>query len=557
MPVLRFRSERLLEALEVGSIDRVVKLLERLKGEVTVVEGGRYVEVEYEMDRPDLYTVEGIKRAAWGLLGRELGLPRYRVVTTDYIIEAEDVSTRPYIAGAVVWDVNVDEHFLEELIQFQEKLHQSLGGNRARVAIGLHDLRKLPSKRLKYVFERADAVTFTPLGLDREMKLSEVLASTEQGRKYGRISLARDGRHPVLYSGDDVISVPPVVNAELTRIEPGTRDVFIDVTGTELRLVLNVLYVLAANLAERSRARKIGLIKVKAPWGEIEEPRMEARHIYASAGRLLKYSGLKLTPSELVDALRRCRFEAQLLDDRETVRVDVPPYRIDVLNWVDLVEDLIVAVGIDAVRVRRPQTMMRGRLAPHRAWERRARKVLVGLGLTEVYTYTLVPCRLAELLLEEPLRPLELSNPVSAEMSCYRSSVAAALLRVVARSQYKVPVKVFELGDVLTVRGGAVVASKRLGLAIANYKAGFEDVQAIVYALLRNLGDSVEEVRPTTLPGLLEGRAARLTTKHGLTAVLGEVHPGVLEELGIEYPVAVAEIDYTKLAGEAAAVPRP
>ncbi len=289
MPVLRFRSERLLEALEVGSIDRVVKLLERLKGEVTVVEGGRYVEVEYEMDRPDLYTVEGIKRAAWGLLGRELGLPRYRVVTTDYIIEAEDVSTRPYIAGAVVWDVNVDEHFLEELIQFQEKLHQSLGGNRARVAIGLHDLRKLPSKRLKYVFERADAVTFTPLGLDREMKLSEVLASTEQGRKYGRISLARDGRHPVLYSGDDVISVPPVVNAELTRIEPGTRDVFIDVTGTELRLVLNVLYVLANNAGERARfladpggfAREAGLTEEEAHALEtLDEREMNALGIH-------------------------------------------------------------------------------------------------------------------------------------------------------------------------------------------------------------------------------------------------------------------------------------
>jgi len=137
MPVLKFKVERLKEVLPELSLEKLLELLQRIKGEIEEV-SDEYVEVEFEVDRPDLYTCEGIARYLKGLIGKELGSPKYELYTTPYRVYVENVPTRPYIAVFVVENVGVDDNFFEELIQFQEKLHISLGGRRRRVAIGLH-----------------------------------------------------------------------------------------------------------------------------------------------------------------------------------------------------------------------------------------------------------------------------------------------------------------------------------------------------------------------------------------------------------------------------------
>ena len=555
MPVLRFRKDRLTSTLGL-ELDAALALIERLKGEVS--DAGDYVEVEFELDRPDLYTVEGIRRAADGLLGRELGLPEYKLVDSGIEIVVDEVPTRPYVEGFVVWGVDVDEVFLEELIQFQEKLHQSLGGNRARVAIGIHDLAKLPSKTIVYRFEDVDNVVFEPLGYGRRMSLREVLASTKHGELYGRLALA-NGRHPVLYAGGEVISVTPVINAELTRVEPGTRDLFVDVTGTDPHAVSQVANVLAANLAERG-GRRIGLVRLRVGNGTVARtPRFTYRRIVVSASSVSRWLGVHLDAKALAYMLRMARFNAVPLSDGETVEAVVPPYRVDIIGWVDVAEEAAIVLGSYAVTPRKPVTMLRGSSPGYRYFEREVREVLVGLGFTEVLTYSLVPCTLSRDLLG--LEAVRLSNPLGPETGCYRASIAANLLRVVKESQHTVPVKVFELGEVArVVSGGRIEPRKVIGLAMADYKVGFEDVQAAVYALLGSVGLRIEAVREFRAPGLIEGRAAVVRASEGVEAVIGEVHPELLERMGISYPVAIAEVDYTGLArrmGWAAAVPRP
>ncbi len=556
MPVLRFRAERLRRVLGIESIEKVLEYLEMLKGEATVV-NNEWVEVEFEVDRPDLYTVEGIARAINGLTGREKGLPTYTIVETDYTVETDYVETRPYIAAAMFKDVNIDDYFLEELIQFQEKLHQSYGMSRRRVAIGLHDADKMPSKRLYYRFENIDKVRFVPLGSTRAMTVREVLEKTEQGRKYGNISL-KEGKHPILYSGDEVISLPPVINAELTRIEPGTRNVFVDVTGTDLNAVLTVLYVIAANLAERN-GRVVGTVEVRGPFGRIREPQMPVKIMHTSLRRLTAYLGLDVRADEVLDAIRRMRMDASLLPDGETVEATIPAYRIDVLNWVDIAEDVAIVFQDRVLSPRKPTRMLRGGIPGFRVFERRVRTVMLGLGFSEAYTYTLTDCSFSKLFAVEG-EPLKLSNPVSTETACFRSTVIQQLIRVVARSSYRIPVRVYEIGDVAYVSEGRVRYRKRIGIALADRKAGYEDIQAVVYALLRSLGLRLASVKPVKLGFGIDGRAAVVEASEGVKAFLAEVRPEILVENGIHYPTAVAEIDYTELArmhGWAAAVSRP
>lgn len=546
MPVLKFKQERVIEALGL-SLAKALEVLERLKAEVSVLPDGS-VELEVEVDRPDLYSLEGIARAARGLLGKETGVPRYELVNTDILVKADDVPTRPYVVAAVVWNVNVDEAFLEELIQFQEKLHNSHGKNREWVAIGLHDYDKLPSREIYYRFDDIDYVRFRPLGHDKEMTLRRVLEETEQGIKYGKISLM-GGKHPVLYSGSEVISVPPVINAELTRIEPGTRNIFIDVTGVHKQLVLNVLKVLVANLAERGKGR-IGLVEIHHGDYIERQPNLESKQLNVEVERISEWLGLKLDVTTIVDALKRARFDAQVFDDNR-IRVSVPAYRFDVLGWVDIAEEVAIILGVNSIRPKYPEKMMRGKLLEKRYWERYARLVLAGLGFQELYSYTLVNCEKQSLITGlDKASMIVIANPVSIELDCLRSTLLVGLLEAARINTHSTPLRVFEIGDVVTrdrMSDTQTTTRSRIGILYMAYKAGYEDIQAVVYTLLRSLGDEVIEVMPYQGRPFMKGRAARIKSIQGIEGVLGELDPAILEEIGIDYPVAAAELDYTDI----------
>jgi len=195
VPVVRLRVDRLEKATGMD-IESVKEALFKLKCESEEADG--YLEVEVMPDRPDMFITEGVARAVKGVMGVETGWRAPEVVDTRYRLVVEDVPTRPYIAGAILYNVNVDEDLLEDLIQFQEKLHETLGRRRAKAAIGLHDLSKMESEVIRYKLEPL-STRFNPLDVEGEMSIGEYLSGTEKGSKYGGLALDRGSeRHPAL-----------------------------------------------------------------------------------------------------------------------------------------------------------------------------------------------------------------------------------------------------------------------------------------------------------------------------------------------------------------------
>ncbi len=545
MPVVKFKLERLESLIPGVDLGRLEDLLFRLKCEIELDEEG-YVHVEVNPDRPDMYSAEGIARAVKGLMGLEKG---YRVPParkSDYIIEASVVQTRPYVTGAVVWDVNVDEDFVEELIQLQEKLHDTIGRGRRRVAIGLHDLDKLAGKHITYKMEDVRDVVFEPLGYGREMTLAEVIESTEHGRKYGKISLS-GSMHPVLRAGGRVISVPPVINAEETRVEPGTRSLFIDVTGTDLESVLRTLVILVTSLAERPGA-SIGLVEVRTPEGPMTTPRLDSGRILVSVKSISSILGISLTPEELAELLARARFNTKMVGS-DFLEVEVPPYRFDIMGEADIAEEAAMMIGYEALGPQRPLVPTRGELSRLTRLERTIRSILVGLGYTEALQLTLTSPEAVEALGLGGVA-VRVANPVQAEYSVLRPSITVSLLQFLKYNQHREkPVRVFEIGGVVLREGSDIVEEERLGLAIMDDSISYEDIQAPVYALLRLLGIEFT-VEPHSVGYLMTGRTARILSSGGEElGWMGEVNPEVLERLGIEYPVALAEVRLPPLVG--------
>jgi len=541
LPVIRLSTKRLYTLLgrEIP-LEDLEKLFMRLKGEVESF-GEGYVEVEINSDRLDMMISEGAARALKGLLGIEVGLPLYVYRSSGYTLKADQVPQRPYIAMAVIRGIRSSEEFIEELIQFQEKLHLTIGRKRRKVAIGIHDLSKVPGRECVYR-ELEAGERFTPLGYPRPMRVEEILSETEQGRLYGSISV-RGGRNPGIECGGEIISMPPVINSELTRVTRGTRDLLVDVTGTDLGYVLRTLEILSTTVAEGAEGRSIGRVIIEAPWGSLETPGGEVRSMVVEASWASRLIGLEsLSVDDIERALEAMRYGVRVLGSG--VDAVIPPYRIDVLEPVDLVEDIAMAMDLNKIPPEALQVTIPGKLDKASILRRVLRDIMAGLGFTEVYRHVLVPESLLRGLGYQGF--LRIKNPVSGEMSAARPSMLVSILAVLSTTQHSPkPVRIYEIGDVI-VRDLTTYTGWRSGVSLAasilDDEVSFEDIQAPLYSLLRSIG-LTPATRSSRHPLFIDGRSAEVLVDGIPIGVVGEVRLEVLELLELRFPVAAFEID--------------
>jgi len=544
VPVIRIPVERLVRLTGVD-IRGLQEKLFRLKCETELLDDGS-LEIEVNPDRPDMLIGEGIARAVKGLTGVETGYKRLTLGASGLVLQVDPPPARPYIAVALVRNVGIDDEYLVELIQFQEKLHATFGRRRRKAAIGLHDAGKLPSETLYYRADPVGEVYFQPLGGDKRVSAAEVLSATEQGGRYGGISL-QGGLHPFLYSGDEVIAMPPVINSEITRIEPGTRDVFIDVTGTDWDTVSGMLDVIVSNLAERPGAVVEAVEIVSVDGRRLRTPRLREDALILESSYVNRVLGSRLSPGDIAKALESMRFSTIPVEEGK-IEVTIPPYRLDVLGPIDLVEDVAIGIGYDRLGASTGWPLMRGRLLDETRLARRLAEMMVGLGFIEVAQLTLTgPTGLSGFKEWFSDGIVEVENPVAFEYSILRPSLLVSLLQVAqANVGAQKPVKVFEIGYTVTADGDRILEEQRLAFMIMDFKSGYEDVQAVLYAVLERLG-AVPGAREYEVPPLIPGRTAVITANNVDIGVIGEVKPEVLVVRSIEYPVAVGEISIPKL----------
>jgi phenylalanyl-tRNA synthetase beta chain len=553
LPVVKLSIDRI-ERLtrEYFTQDKLRSLLMRIKSETEFEDG--YVYVEVNSDRPDLMVSEGIARALKGLLDKELGLPKYSYNNEDLKLIVDNVSTRPYIVMAVVRNVEGDEEFLRELIQFQEKIHATLGRGRRKAAIGIHDLSKVPGKKCVYRYVSIDH-TMKPLHMGQRMSIKEVLRSTEQGVLYGEIALNKD-LHPAILCDEEIISLPPVINSDLTKIDPDTRHLLIDVTGTDLNVVEKILEILTTTLAEGSRNRYIGRVIIRR--GDEEDYYPKARVSYMNIEReyINRTIGIDLDIDVIKRSLERSRMSVEELDDN-VLKVYIPSYRIDILHKIDLVEEIVISYGLENIGIEYVPSIRRGSLDKETVIMRQIRDLMNGFGYIEIMSFILTSKDLYQKIGFDEY--VEVLNPVSKEFSVIRSSMIPSILNIMTyiQNQSK-PVRIYEIGDIVISDDPADIRGLRtrrgLGIGLMDYETRFEEMHALVFSLIRLLGleprlknntDSNKWLRRSEL--LISGRRGFIYIDDKIIGVIGEIKPEILEALDLRYPVIVSEIDLTEL----------
>lgn len=535
--------ERLLgRELEDSEIE---DLLPRLKCEIDSVEGDA-VYYEATHDRPDLFSAEGLSRGLRGLLEVEIGAPKFGVRRSGLVAKVEGPDYRPYAFLGVVYGVKLDDEAIRQIMQLQEKLHATYGRNRRKVSIGVYDLSKV-TPPIIYTKARPDRVSFIPLDMDSEMTLEDILEKHPKGVEYGHLIAGREYFPLLLDSEGVVLSLPPIVNSEDTRVTESTRDVLIDVTTTDAASGLKVLAVVATSIYERGK--ELGTVEVVTKGGKLSSPQLHAPRMKLDREHIEGLVGLSLGEDEIVHLLRRMRFDAVVTGDK--VDVVIPPYRVDILHPVDLVEEVIMAYGYDRLAPEFMPPQHPGREDSLEVFSRSVRGLVQGYGFQEVANYMMTSKEaMFEKMGLERGQVVEVENPRQETYTCLRTWIIPQLLQTLSRSKHAdYPQRIFEVGDValLDEREDNMVREERhIAMAMTDDEVSFTHLQAVLNSIMEQLGLSYK-LEGTTHGSFIQGRVARIVVDSEEVGIIGEIHPRVLVLWGLEKPVVAAEMDLDRL----------
>ncbi len=210
------------------------------------------VVMEVFPNRPDLLCVEGFGRALKGTLGIETGFieTEIRESNVELSVDPSVLPVRPCIAAAVIKGISLSDEKLRSLMDLQEKLHITHGRNRKRVSIGVHDMRNIKPP-FAYKAVKPDEISFVPLDMNSEMNLREILQGHPKGISF-RWILEDFGRYPIILDDNgNVLSFPPIINGELTRVTGNTGEIFIEITGLDEKAINQALNIIVTSLWDR------------------------------------------------------------------------------------------------------------------------------------------------------------------------------------------------------------------------------------------------------------------------------------------------------------------
>jgi phenylalanyl-tRNA synthetase beta chain len=513
-----------------------------------------------DTNRPDLWSGPGLVRQLRAFRGETI--PEYSFLskpggtreTAERVIWVEQglKDIRPYIAAFIARGVPVTESMLVDMINAQEKLCWNYGRKRSTIAMGVYraDLMEFP---VHYRAADPEDTRFVPLDYSWEMSLREILKNHPKGMEFGWIVEHFD-RFP--YLEDDqgqTLSFPPVINsARLGAVEVGDSHHFVELTGPDLDSLLAACSIVACDFADLGY--EILPVKVIYPFNtaygrELVTPYYFQNPVSVQVSEASRLLGEEISAVEAEACIRRMGNPVSRSGDTITVRP--PPYRNDFLHPVDVIEEIMIGRSMDSFEPVWPEEFTVGRLSEIEHFSREVREILVGQGYQEmIYNYLGSRRDFVDRMNLSGEDIIEIANPMSESYEMLRDSQLPNLLyseSISSNAAY--PHRIFEVGKVAYLDeeenyGSRTVTS--LSFLFCDREASFNDVNSHLAAVFFYLSREYT-LEPVVDPRFIPGRTGAVLYRGRRIGVVGEVHPAVLENWGIQQPAAAAEIDLSAI----------
>ena len=499
-----------------------------------------HADVEFFPDRPDLFSPEGVARAMRGYLGIETGLPLYPVKPSgiSFTVDPKLADIRPVLGAAVIRGVTFDDESIQSIMSLQEALHWAVGRGRSKVAIGIHDLDTV-TPPFHYIASPRNR-KFIPLDYTEEMTMDEILEKHPKGRDYAKIVKDFSFFPLIVDSHDHVLSFPPIINGERTRVTIDTRNILLDTTGTDTRAVSVAVNIICTAMAEAGA----GIESVEI--GGMQTPTLAPAERSVSVQECSRLLGIDLNATTMASLLQKMQFGAEPMG-ADKVKVQVPCYRADIMHDWDLFEDVAIAYGYDRIQDLPPETFTVGKPHPVQVNASLAREAFCGLGYLEVMPFTLTneDTLYNKMQRKERKGVLHVMHPISIENTVVRTELLPLLLEFLALNRHReLPQRLFTVGDVVN---SCLTYQQAAGVSI-HPDADFSEAYASADAVLHEL--SIEyTVKESADPAFIEGRRADIIVAGKMVGVFGEIHPAVLNAFELEHSVAAIEFDLRAVPG--------
>jgi phenylalanyl-tRNA synthetase beta chain len=481
---------------------------------------------ELTPNRPDWYSMEGISRALKSYHGKKN--PVYQTKKSDYRVAVDPsvAKIRPFTACAVVKDLEFEDRRIRDIVLLQEKLLATLGRKVKRFGLGLYPLQAI-SFPVRYTTMKPKDIIYVPLGFDEEMDADEILAKHKKGEQYGHLIRGHD-RYPVFVDANDkIMALVPIVNSDETgKIDEGTKEIFIEVSGTDLNSCKAALNILACTFADMGGT----IYEVKVEYGKekMTLPDLKMKEVPLELERINKTLGLDLGQKDAAALLMKMGYECK------KGKVLIPPYRADVIAWVDIMEDIAIAYGYNNFKQTLPGFFTVGRIETKHD---RMDEAMKGMGFLEIKTFILTNKEKLGIIGYRG-RLLEISNPGTVDFTVVRPNLVVDILDVFLTNKMKgLPQRFYEIGIVHDD-----TQSKRLVFGIMDKKLGFSDMRGYLQTLAaeQRFDFTLEKERMEIFDNDL---SCSIKSKGKRIGIFGKVSKEVLAKFGLEFDVFLCELE--------------
>jgi len=486
------------------------------------------IEVEIAPNRPDMLSCQGVYRAMNSYFGKGKN-PEYKIQKSSakIIVDKSVEKIRPFSMAAIVKGVKFTDEKIKEIMQWQEKMHATLGRNRKKVALGYYILDKIKFP-VKYIAKEPKDIVFEPLDMPTKMNALQILSRHPCGREYGN-QLEGFKKFPVYYdSNNEVLSLPPIINSNNSgKITQGISDVLIECSGSDLETLKKVTSMAVADLVDQGGKA----YSVEIDYGKKKEAiDLIPEKMKISIKDAEKLLGIKLEEKQVKSLLAKMGYSyAEEL-------VEIPAYRADILHPVDIYEDIAIAYGYDKFVPEIPEISTIGREEEIEIKKRKIAEILAGLGLLEISTYHLVT--------KEDIKRIGIKKTTEVlnsktDYNILRPNLLVNALKTLSENtDAKYPQKIFEVGKVFKEN---LEECEKLCIAISG-ETDFTEIKQTLDYLMRML-DKEYKVEETQDSCFIEGRTGKIIVNGKEIGILGEISPQLIKNWGLKMPAVALEME--------------
>ena len=520
-------------------------------------------------NRPDMYSILNAAKEMKTLFGREVKLPTYEVKETLVSKFPVSILTEkcPQFSARVVKGIRVKESpkWLKEVLRSSNirSINNIVDiGNYVMLLTGqplhMYDMDKLAKQELvvrddlegdfvaldekTYKLQKGD-ICITSNG--KVMCLGGVMGALE-------CAVDENTKNVVVEAANFDYASIRRTSIRLALVSDSSQRFVKGINPSQWKFVQDMAAYLLKDLCE---AKEIGEV-CNAQNKEFKPMVVESSVEYIN-GRL----GTNFSKETVISSLEAAWIKVS--EKNGKLVCEIPAHRIDITGEADLSEEVIRINGFENIESKLPNIeLSRGGLEPDLEHKREVRNYLRGLGIDEVLCYSLVREKeTKQFAILNKGESYKILNPLTDEHEYLRTNILPSLLNTLSYNlnHGNENVAIFEVSDLFTTDG-----KKSIHLAVAcvgndlrrNAMAGepysYYHLKGVLDGLLKAF--NIDEKR-TVLERCKEaefhpGKSALVKVDGKACAVLGELHPNTLKELGLSGEnVVVMEVDLSLVFG--------